>query len=185
MAMSEEDLTRLMREGAATYLDALCAFQQFKTHAAETSRSVLRNHIVDLAKSMKLPAPSSNDVVMWCNPDGVNDPWQDDWAFLSSRIWFPPPCKFWFYLGVSFEREKTKAVTYVVCIYGVENAALFKKFKTAFQCKDHFYCDETDRECQFYWKWDSKSDLRSEFEKMMVYVTAAWKGVGGWTAMRA
>jgi hypothetical protein len=175
----------LLREGSANYLDALYALHQFKRAVTDSAIAVWRKRLADLVSAVGIEGPAPTGVAAYCNPDGVGNECNGNWAWVAARVWFPEPWNGFCYLGLSFDREETGDAcrAHVTFMCSSSRAATFTKLKSGFRDQDRdgfYYDDEPSRECGFTWTLRDPLAMTPEFEKMMDYAVDVWKRIGGW-----
>lgn len=175
----------LIREGAASYLDALYALHRFRLEVTDRAIVVWNEKYLSLVNAIGIQGAATTNFVRYCEPSDINNECDGNWAWVAARTFFQEPLNINGYLGLSFERKTTGELSEPHVTFMCQSAkkATFDKIKGAFRGRDYYYTNDVDRECGFYWKPENPLLLEEEFKKMMNYVIEVWRGVGGWDGL--
>jgi hypothetical protein len=183
-----EALETLLREGAASYLDALYALHLFKRAVADAVVVVLGKRLLDLVKAVDIRGPTPESITRFCYPDDVDAECDGNFAFIGSRVWFPEPWGENSYLGLSFNRDETgdESKPYVTFSCVSHRSRDFTKLKIAFSDRDpegSYYADDKEWDCGFTRELQNPATMELEFDTLTDYVIGVWRQIGGWSGL--
>jgi hypothetical protein len=179
-------LDDLLREGNASYLDALIALQRFRYEVTDKAVSVFKARLPELMSAIDLEGAVSTNVYRYCNPDGFNPEWDGTWGWLAAGAWLPVPWEGSCYLGLSFWRNAVSdsAVPSVTFMSGgFRYMPVFRKVNSAYSNRNHYYDASEAKECGFEWPLENPLTLEDDLQKMMDYVISVWTDIGGWNKL--
>lgn len=183
----QEAMDRLLLQGAVSYLDALYALHRFRREASSVALTIVRARIQELTSALGIPGCKPGDVRPYFNPDGVGYDYDGDQAWVAAGF-FLDPCNSYFYLGLSFERDKlgNKAIPYVTSLFKAFRAPAYKKLKSILSQNQKRYWDsDRDWECGSCWELENPLAMQEELQRMIDDVIRIWTDVGGWNQAAA
>lgn len=181
-----EPVDQLLREGSASYLDALYALHRFKREVFAAATEVWQQRSPGLAEQIGVQAgPSAS----YCKPGGVDDEGCDgNWAWITCKSCFAAPLEaFCCHLGLSFEREQNGRDTSCEVTFLIQPGTVerLQRLEKAFRDMAHFWTQPNYRECGFSWPLENidhltRTDLVRQFHCMMNHVIGldAWRNLG-------
>jgi hypothetical protein len=171
--------TRLLQEGARTYLEAVTALMEYQKEVQKKCREVLRRHLEDYSAALKVKDQlEEKEIGNWAGPKF--EEWAGDWWNLGVHIDRKTPiptipgwetC-----CGLGFEDSQ------LICFVG----ELFSTKKIASVLHQHFHRLKPNLKVEPYGIWSYKTigeDEGGTFDKPLEGVLEEWiqlwKTVGG------
>ena len=77
----------LLREGSASYLDALYALHRFKQTVTDIAVTVLRKRLPELVSAVGIEGLTPAAVAAYCYPDSMDTECDGNWAWVAARVW--------------------------------------------------------------------------------------------------
>jgi hypothetical protein len=178
----KDAVSDLVREGAASYLDALYALQRFRQEVTDIAIIVWNRRLPELVSAIDIQGLAPSIVGYHYDPDAVGSEWDGNWAWVTARAWFSEPLASQCHLGLTFDRNEIDATSnpYVTFACTCSKAPTFKRLKSSFLGREHYFDNGISKEVGFCWKLEDPLSLEADLNRMMDYVISVWKNIGGW-----